>query len=741
MIKNFEPRLYQQTILATATLKNTLVVLPTGMGKTNIFLMLAAQRLKQYPDSKIMLLGPTRPLIDQYKAVFEKNFEMEHDKLATFTGYVKPEKREELWKKAKIFFSTPQGLENDILNNRINLREVSLLGFDEAHRTVGDYSYVWIAKKYEQTSRFPRIIGMTASPGSDLEKINEVCQNLHIEDIEIRSDDDPDVKPYIQDIKINWLTVEFSEELKHIHSYLETCYKTKLKAVKEKGYIHNVETLTKKELLGIQAALHGELARNRNDFDVMKAISLIAEALKVQHALELIETQGLEPLFKYLSKLQSEATKTKVKAVINLVKDINFRSALIKTENAVKNNIIHPKLEKLKEFLKDKVKPEMKVIIFNQYRDSANNILEEINKIPNIKAKLFVGQQKKGTTGLTQKNQIKMLDEFRKHEFNVIIMTSVGEEGLDIPKVDLVVFYEPIPSVIRHIQRRGRTGRQEKGEVTIFMTKGTRDEAYRWSSHHKEKKMHRVIKTLKDQFHRTFTLKNQSSLEKYSEADQKLKIYVDNREKSNDISKRLFDLGAEVKLQQLETADYIVSSRAGIEYKTVEDFINSLIDGRLLSQVSNLVKNFQRPIIIVEGNESIYSIRSIHPNAIRGLIAAITVDFGIPVIYTKDPNDTAEMIYAIAKREQADENKDFSLHLTKKPLTKKEQKEYIISSLPHVGPNLAKELLSNFGSVKNVINAKEEDLQKIERLGKVTARKIRETIDENYDNEEEEEKL
>jgi len=732
MIKNFEPRLYQQTILATTSLKNTLVVLPTGMGKTNIFLMLAAQRLKQYPNSKILLLGPTRPLIDQYRTVFENNFDIPHEKLATFTGHVQPNKREEMWKTCQVFFSTPQGLENDIINRRIDLKEVSLLGFDEAHKAVGEYSYVWIAKKYEQASKFPRIIGMTASPGAELEKINEVCMNLHIEDIEVRSYDDPDVKPYIQEIEVNWVKVEFPNDLKGIHKFLKECYKSKLQALKEKGFLNRKNELSKKDLLGLQASLHAELSRNRSDFNVMKAISISAEALKVQHALELLETQGLIPLHKYMSNLQKQSITTKTKAVINLVKDINFRSAFIKTENTIERKIQHPKLEKLKEILQERIKPDMKIIIFNQYRDSAQVILEESNKINGVKAKLFVGQQKKGTTGMTQKEQLKMLEDFKNNEFNVIIMTSVGEEGLDIPKVDIVLFYEPIPSAIRHIQRRGRTGRQEKGEVIILMTKETRDEAYRWSAHHKEKKMHRILGKLKETFHKQFTLKKQSTLEEYSKPEDKPVIYIDNREKGNDIPKRLLDIGADVKLKQLETADYIISNRTGIEYKKVEDFINSLVDGRLLSQVSQLVKNFERPIIMVEGEESIFGIRNIHPNAIRGLISSITVDFRVPIIYTTDPNDTAETIFAMAKREQDIQKGDIQLHLSKKPVSENEQKEYIISSLPQIGPNLAKELLKHFGSVKNIMNADEKELQSIDKVGKIIAKKIRDIIDKDY---------
>ena len=225
MIKNFEPRLYQETILSTCVEKNTLVVLPTGLGKTNIFLMLAAHRLKLYPQSKILFIGPTRPLIDQYFSVFQKHFEIDEEKMAVFTGYVKPDKRAELWKTSQIIFSTPQGLENDIINGRIDLSSVSLLGFDEAHRAVGDYAYVWVAQQYQKIAQYPRIIGLTASPGSDLAKIEEVCKSLFIEDIEVRTDKDSDVAQYVQEVEIDWVKVTLPTAFDSILRYLKTFLK------------------------------------------------------------------------------------------------------------------------------------------------------------------------------------------------------------------------------------------------------------------------------------------------------------------------------------------------------------------------------------------------------------------------------------------------------------------------------------------------------------------------------------
>jgi Fanconi anemia group M protein len=342
---------------------------------------------------------------------------------------------------------------------------------------------------------------------------------------------------------------------------------------------------------------------------------------------------------------------------------------------------------------------------------------------------LFVGQQKKEESGLSQKEQKQMLDDFREGNFNVLVATSVGEEVLYIPKVDLVIFYEPIPSAIRHIQRRGRTGRQEKGRVIILVTKDTRDEAYRWSAHHKEKKMYSNLSKLSSIVPEA---KKDLSLERYSPAEQKLKIFVDHREKGSGILKELVDMEMDIRLESLEAADYIVSERVGVELKTSEDFVNSIIDGRLLQQIKELKRNFERPVVIIEGEQDIYSVRNVHPNAIRGMLATIAVSYGIPILFTKNSKESAALLKIIAKREQEADSNDFSLHASKKPLTLKEQQEYIVSALPNIGPNLAKELLKKFKTVRKIVNAKEEQLKKVEKIGDKKAKNIKDVVDSEY---------
>jgi len=726
-IKNFEPRLYQQTILHTCMRNNTLVVLPTGLGKTKIGILNAVDRLNKYPKTKILFLTPTKPLAEQIFKEFKESTNIENIEL--FIGTVAPKKRKELWKEAKIIISTPQGLENDIINDSINLKEISLLIIDEAHRAVKDYSYTWVAKQYHKDADYERIIGLTASPGSDLETISEVCKNLYSTEIEARVETDPDVRGYIQDINIEWIKVELPLEFQELKKYLDDAFSLKIQEMKNLGYFNKGSYISKKELLSIQYGLQKQIARGEKDFQVFKTISVTAELIKINHAIEMLETQGIKSLHSYLENLYDGKAKTK--AAKNLMEDLNIKSAYIKSKLMLEKELKHPKEEKLIEIVKRETEknPNTKIIIFNQYRDSAKELESRLNKTDNIKAKLFVGQAKKNGTGLTQKKQIEILKDFENSIYNCLISTSIGEEGLDIPKVDLVIFYEPVPSAIRSIQRRGRTARHTSGRLIVLITKNTRDEAYHWTAYNKEKRMHKLLTELKDKVQ----LSKQPTITDYlQEKKEEFLIFVDNREGGTQLIKHLKELGMQVKMKTLATADFIVSNRVGIERKTPKDFVDSIIDKRLLHQLKDLKQNFEKPLIIIEGDEDIYSQRNIHPNAIRGMLATIAISYGIPIIQTKNYQESAELIRSIALREQNSENKDIGVRTDKKPITTKEQQEFIIESLPGVGPSLAKSLLKEFKTVKEIINSNPERLIKINQLGNKKSEEIIKILNEIY---------
>lgn len=371
--------------------------------------------------------------------------------------------------------------------------------------------------------------------------------------------------------------------------------------------------------------------------------------------------------------------------------------------------------------LRETYKKEVKVIIFTQYRDQAVVIHNELQGI-NIESQVFVGQVKKGQTGMSQKEQRAILESFRAGAFPCLIATSVAEEGLDIPKVDLVIFYEPVPSAIRTVQRRGRTGRLEKGRVIMLVTENTRDTAYRWVAHHKERRMHRLLGEVGR------ALPQRASQRKLPSST--LAITADHREKASGVLKQLLDAGVNVSLVQLETGDYLLSDRVCVEYKRIPDFVNSIIDGRLLSQLRGL-RRYPRALIIIEGEEDIFSIRNVHRNAIHGMLATIAVSYNIPVLFTKDAAETASLLMIIARREQERRRSDFRLP-GQRPTMPEEVQEQIAGSLPAVGPALARRLLKHFGTLRRLANASAEELAKVERLGAKRAEGIEAIFTRRY---------
>ncbi len=702
-----ERRTYQIAITATALMKNTLVVLPTGLGKTVISLLVVASRLHNR-EGKALFLAPTKPLVEQHANFFRRNLKIPSDQIVSLSGEVPPDKRLQLWNKAKIIVSTPQVIENDLISGRISLEDVVHVTFDEAHRAVGNYSYVFIARVYVEQAKDPLILAMTASPGSDMERIEEVIRNLYIEEVEVRTEWDDDVKPYVHEKRIEWIRVEMPKELKEVVKILKECIELRLMRLEGLGV--KARDLSKKELLALQEALQSE-AYDSGDQRLFEALSVLAEILKIQHAIELIETQGLDALKHYLRRMIVEArSRGGSKASKSVVSDPNFKKAVVK---ALKCEVEHPKLEKLKDIVLGQLKsnPSSRIMVFTNFRDSAEVITRELRGM-GIEAVRFVGQaDRENDRGLRQREQVEIVERFKKGEIKVLVATSVGEEGLDIPEVDLVVFYEAIPSEIRSIQRKGRTGRKREGRIVVLVTKETRDEAYYYISLKKEKAMFDRLKKLK------YVLKGyQTTLDS---GVKDVVVYVDSREIRSDVVKRLYSK-AHVKVGNLN-ADYVVSDRVAIERKTVDDFVESVIDKRLFDQLIELKKNYAKPILIVEG-DGIY--RRLNPNSIRGVLATIIVDFGIPMIFTRDPEETAEFIISLARREQFAREREVSPHYGKTKMTLKEQMEYVVSSISDVGPVIARNLLEHFQTIENIAKANVDDLVKVPKVGKKIAERI-----------------
>ena len=750
-----------------ATEDNTLVVLPTGLGKTAVALLVTAMRLRAC-GGKILMMAPTKPLVDQHLKMFsDKLIEPDGDReamgsgFALFTGETPTDERKEMWKSSRVIFATPQVIKNDIIAGRYSLKDVSLLIVDECHRAVGNYAYVFIAEEYMKTGKNPLILAMTASPGSKEEKLMDVCYALSVKIVETRTEENADVRPYIHEREIKYVDITLPPELEHAVILLKKLLEMRLTGLGELGYIvPSADKLTMAALNSINVQIQRKIAERNSD--AFLAASIHAEIMKIRHAVTLAESQGSEILKAYLNKLSAEGmSPSGTKASQRLCRDELFISLLKETDGWEYELL--PKFEKTFELVSTQLEeyPESRIIIFANYRDTVMALCDYLVK-RGIDARKFIGQASKDSVkGLTQKKQIETLGEFRDGVFKVLIATSVGEEGLDVPSTDLVIFYESVPSEVRSIQRKGRTGRHGSGTIYVLITKGTTDETFTHVSRVREKAMTKGIRSLSATaasggFVATTpmsglgtgsgTANGQSSITAFTggntengtavagaHSDNPVPLVIaDDREGSSKVVEALHRSGISMGFERLEFGDYAIGDRILVERKTARDFTDTLVERDLIGQIKRMADAAIKPVLIIEG-EDLYTQRNINPNAVRGALCAIAIGMGVSIFYTKTPEETADLLYVMAKREDnSTEGGLKSPHFHKTYRSKREQLEYIISAFPGTGLKNARILLGHFGSIENIVNATEEELRAVSGIGEVSAKKIYETARERY---------
>ncbi|UCE13606.1 MAG: DEAD/DEAH box helicase family protein [Candidatus Heimdallarchaeota archaeon] len=733
-----EPRIYQQVIFSECVTNpgNTLVVLPTGLGKTVIMAYLAAYSLKRDPTKQILILTPTRPLVHQIKEMFlEFIGNLTSDMVLEVSGEVSPPKRKLAYPSAKIIIGTPQTIENDLTFDRYDIQRTSLLCIDEVHRATGDYAYVGIANQAQC-----QIIGFTATPGNNPDKILEVCENLRISKVSVTDTSDLDVREYISihTPKVVWIKLPKVYEL--ALETLQTYQDELIRALKERiPRPLDLKYLGKKEALGIHQHV---VQLTKQDSAYGELLIFSSNLIRVQHLKELVESQGFPQA---LNSLQKWRRKTSSKALRIFLED----SRIFDLEKQMTNQLVlHPKLQRLIDEISDiSGQPDSRIIIFSNYRDTIRFLNAELPN-NNIKCGIFIGHSStKDDKGLTQKQQLEVIDQFRRGDLKVLLSTSVGEEGLDVGNCDLVVFYDSVPSVVRAIQRRGR-GRKKKSRVIHLVTKGTRDEAMYWAIKRKDKQMKKFLKndlprlldskqdrygTL-DQFFSKKTAKSEDT-----HPSQPI-IVIDNRESTSRIPKLLKQNGARLNPQELEVGDYVVSNRVIVERKTYSDFVNSIIDGRLFQppspgQYSQLVRLAQQdfPLLIIQFDPEAIN-RQIHVNSVMGAISSIILDFKIPVIFTRNDSETAALLFQLAKREQMDSSVDISLpSVSKKEHNIEEIQLFMLSVIPGINIAKAKSLLARFKTIQNIAFADLDDLISVPQIGKKLASRIQAVLTSSGD--------
>ncbi len=851
---HIEKRRYQLRLADTATRDHTLVCLPTGLGKTAVSLLVTAHRLAEYGGTSL-LLAPTKPLVQQHAAFYRDALDVPDDEVVVFTGDVRPDDRAALWDDARVVCATPQVVENDLVGNRISLAAVTHCTFDECHRATGEYAYNYIADRYHADADRPLVTGMSASPGGDEEEILTVCHNLGLREVAVMTEDDADVEAHTYATTVEWEEVELPDEVVEIRDELNDVIADRLESLRELGVANTTDpNLAQSQLNEIRAKLQ-RLIEN-GDSQGYQGMSAHAEIMKLRRAVELVETQSVESLRRYFERQRDAARSSGAsKASQRFVSEPRVKEAMRKAEAY---DDLHPKFRRARILLARTLGVEdgERVIVFTESRDTAETLTDFLGE--HFETRRFVGQgDKEGSDGMTQTEQKETLDAFRNGEFEVLVSTSVAEEGLDVPDVDLVLFYEPVPKGIRSIQRKGRTGRASEGRVVVLMAEDTRDEAFFWKSRNEEKRMERELRKLKDlEGEIEAEIAAQQGLadvpdggpgdvtgaadpgppeepeptdgadseaapsdedddadepadadEEPSDADaggmddatkdettdatndettdpdgsdvaenndsgasggsgqagladfaadaaveeapdeahegtvaeadpdgDAVEVVADQRELDSHIARDLSTReGVATRLETLAVGDYVLSDRVVVERKTVEDFLDTLLgeDRSLFQQVGDAARFYARPVVVIEG-ERLYEARNVHPNAVRGALASLAVDFGASVLRTDDPDDTADLLEVIARREQEADDRSVSVHGEKGGKTLAERQEYVVGAIAEVGPVTARALLEHFGSVEAVMTADEDALLAVDGVGEVTAERIREVAASDY---------
>ena len=452
---SIEKRDYQVNLATQAIKENCIVVLPTGLGKTAIALHIIAEYLSKGTGG-VLFLAPTRVLVNQHYEFLKNNLTL--DDIAIITGEDTIQKRTKLWNNS-VICATPEIARNDFARGIVTPDQFTLVIFDEVHRTVGDYAYSGIAQRFEDSNA--RIVGMTATLPSEKAKATEILTRLKIASVAERTEESLDVKPYTQETNTEWINVELPDELKAIQTLLKLSLDQRYDALRENG----IKLASQQSLSALLRIRQFVLNTNR------RSAKPLFTAIRIHYALTMLEVHGITPFLKFCDRAQAKKG-IGVKDLFEV--DPNFTRAIHLAKDAQSKGIEHSKIPKLKEIL-DSVPG--KALIFTSYRDSVDLIYNNLIEM-GVSAGILIG--KAGTTGLKQKKQIETVQKFRDGVFQVLVATRVGEEGLDIAEVNQVIFYDNVPSSIRFIQRRGRTGRKDTGKLVVLIAKNTIDETYYW---------------------------------------------------------------------------------------------------------------------------------------------------------------------------------------------------------------------------------------------------------------------
>ncbi|ELT99493.1 hypothetical protein CAPTEDRAFT_222339 [Capitella teleta] len=504
---NYSVRDYQFSIVEQALFKNTMVVLPTGLGKTFVAAVVMYNFYLWYPQGKIVFMAPTKPLVAQQIEACYNVMGIPQSDMAEMTGAMQPKERVKMWRLKRIFFLTPQVMTNDLGRGACPSAQIKCLVVDEAHKALGNHAYCQVVSELSKVSVHFRVLALSATPGSDIKAVQQVLKSLLISHIELRSEESEDIQKYSHERSVEKIVV----------------VEVVVNRLKRHGVLYNrpASSLSKFMFLKAREEFRQNPPPTLNPVNFGSIEGDFALGMSLYHGYELLQHHGLRSLHCFMQSLISGEKgngRTRAELMRNqdfcqLMQELDAKFDPIKsagpylsqmTLNASQKKEFvagHPKMSKLEEVVLEhfhsleEQEQQTRIMIFSQYRDSVNEITQMLNQHrPLVKAMSFIGQSsaKKTSRGFTQKEQLKVMRAFREGGYNTLISTCVGEEGLDIGDVDLIICFDAHKSPIRLVQRMGRTGRKRRGRIVMLVTQGKEEQVYNQSLYNK-KSIHKAI--------------------------------------------------------------------------------------------------------------------------------------------------------------------------------------------------------------------------------------------------------
>ena len=511
-------RSYQFDIVKACLYQNTLVCLPTGLGKTFIAAVIMYNFYRWYPQGKIVFMAPTKPLVAQQIEACFKIMGIPQEDTKEMTGSVAVSERTKAWASRRVFFLTPQVMSNDLSRGLFPAKEVKLLIVDEAHKAQGEYAYCLVSRELNRAKAMTRIVALSATPGTDIPNVKAMLQNLFISHIELRHEESPDIVPYTHTRVVDKIVVPMDRNILDIKEKLlgvMEIYTKRLSAATAIRKGHNPSAYTKFGFISFRAEWRQNPPANLASHVKGQVEGDFAAAIKLYHGMELVTTQGLRSFYNFFTKETDQDNSSKrIRGELSRIPMWRDILAIVTEKfsgdayNTVLNQVgpilsqvgakgmavqktatSHPKMDRLLDVVQEhfvkyaKDGMETRVIIFSQFRDCVTELVACLASLkPTVRPMPFIGQAgSAGKKGLTQKEQIEVVRRFKEGGYNTLVATCVGEEGLDIGEVDLIVLYDVARSPIRLVQRMGRTGRKREGRIVVLVTEGQEERVYNQS--------------------------------------------------------------------------------------------------------------------------------------------------------------------------------------------------------------------------------------------------------------------